>query len=219
MEEISVNMNPTSWNNTAVEGTRISSLNVRSLRMHIEDVRKDNTLLQSDVIALQETWLEENDHENQYQLKQYKLHCNSQGRGKGLAIYMKENFEHVQDIRTPTIQISKIASNKMDIIVVYRSQEEKFISMRRHIQSLVNLEKTTLIIGDFNYCSLNNKNEVSKFLEQSQFKQLVKTSTHIEGAHLDQAHLKMEETGRTVMVELFSTYYSDHDMVTVLISP
>ncbi len=82
MEEVCVNRNPTMWNNPMLQGTRVSSLNVRSLRKHIEDVRTDHVLLQSDLICLQETWMEEEEDENYYQLDGYKVHFNSQGRGK-----------------------------------------------------------------------------------------------------------------------------------------
>ena len=78
MNEVSVNSNPTSWSDKTVKGIRVSSLNVRSLRKHIEDVRLDNVLQQSDIICLQETWLEEEILE----LKGYLSYFNSQDRGK-----------------------------------------------------------------------------------------------------------------------------------------
>ncbi len=135
-----------------------------------------------------------------------------------MAVYIKEEkFRHVTVIKTPHLQISKLSSNMLDVIVMYRSQEEMFSSMKDKIQALVNLEKTTLIVGDLNFCCRSSKNEVSKYLEGVQFLQLIKEATHIEGALLDQAHFRRVGLGGPAIIELFPNYYSDHDTVTVLI--
>ena len=55
MEKVSINMNPNSWNNPKVKGLRLSSMNIRSLHKHIQDVREDALLMKSDMICLQET--------------------------------------------------------------------------------------------------------------------------------------------------------------------
>ena len=57
MNKISLNNNPTNWNNIDLTALRISSLNCRSLRSKIEDIRKDYDLFMSDMICLSETWL------------------------------------------------------------------------------------------------------------------------------------------------------------------
>ena len=217
MEEVSVNRNPTSWNNGNIKGARISSLNVRSLRKHIEDVRSDTFLLRSDVICLQETWKEKDEDETMYHLDGYQVHFNSQGRGKGLAIYIKKNFKCVKDIRTVNLQISKISSETLDVIVVYRTQEEPYLSLKNHLQKLINPSKETLIVGDFNFCFKSQHNQCKEFLVVSKFEQLVQTPTHIEGALLDHAYFKRLTREDVASVELFSNYYSDHDTVTVLV--
>ena len=72
MWEVSCNKNPTPWMNSEESGLRVSSLNCRSLRKHIEDVKTDDLLLRADVIALQETWLEKGeDEQGPYQLDGY----------------------------------------------------------------------------------------------------------------------------------------------------
>ena len=217
MESVSVNKNPTSWNSVHIKGTRISSLNVRSLRKHIEDVQCDPVLLRSDMICLQETWVEQDEDETRYQIQGYHAHFNSQGRGKGLAIYLKNYFNCVKDIRTDSLQLSKMSSDKLDIIVVYRSQEETFLSLKNHLQTVINPSQTTLIVGDLNFCYTSKENECSIFLVKSKFEQLVQTATHIEGAILDHAYIKQKEDENPAVVELFANYYSDHDTVTVLV--
>ena len=218
MEDVSVNKNPTRWNSNIERGSRISSLNVRSLRKHIEDVRKDPVILSSDVICIQETWLEPEEDENVYQIEGYTTHLNSQGRGKGIAIYIKKNkFRHVMDFQSPYMQISKVTSERMDIIAVYRSQEEPFWSLTNQVEALIDPSKTTLVVGDLNYCYKNSHNEFSKFMSESKFHQLVQAATHIEGGLLDHAYFKCVGDEREATVELFSNYYSDHDTVTLFI--
>ena len=218
MNEVSVNSNPTSWSDKTVKGIRVSSLNVRSLRKHIEDVRLDNVLQQSDIICLQETWLEEEILE----LKGYLSYFNSQGRGKGTVVYIKEgepniiqNKHHVQMVTSLYLQITKLSTNTLDIINIYRSQEESFNSMKRHLQNLINIKKNTLIIGDFNFCYLEKNNKLRNYLDELGFRQLVSSATHINGGLLDQVYIRQVEGIKGAMVEQMSNYYSDHDTITV----
>ena len=217
MEEVSVNRNPTIWN-TSVPGTRVSYLNVRSLRKHMEDVRQDFVFKRSDLICIEETWVEPGEDENVYQLEGYTTHLNSQGRGKGLAIYIKKNkFRHVMDLKSPNMQITKVTSENMDVISVYRSQEEPFLSLKNQVEALIDPNKTSLVVGDFNFCYKTSQNEFSSFMSKSKFNQLVEAATHIEGGLLDHAYLKCVGNQREATVELCSNYYSDHDTVTVFI--
>ena len=221
MESVSINQNPSPWNNLVFKGSRISSLNVRSLRKHIEDVRSDFFLMRSDVICLQETWLEEEEGEEQarYQLDNYVGYFNSHGRGKGLATYVRAGkFEHDSDVKTPYLQMTKLAGDSMDVISVYRSQETAFEDVVAHLKNLMNFRKTTLIVGDMNYCALEGDNDLSRYLARQQFQQLVTTATHIDGNLLDHAHYRRVEEGVAPVVETFTEYYSDHDAVTVLLA-
>ena len=218
MEEVSVNRNPTKWNNPLVQGVRVSSINARSLKKHMEDISKDPTLLRSDLICIQETWIDTEEEQNVYSLDGYTKHLNSQGRGKGLAIYIKKNkFKYVTEFKSPYMQITKVTSEKMDVISVYRSQEEPFLSLNNQMEALIDPNKTTLVVGDFNFCYKTSQNEFCSFMSKSKFKQLVEAATHIEGGLLDHAYFKCVGDEREATVELCSNYYSDHDTVTVLI--
>ncbi len=221
MMEVSVNSNPTSWRDPAVLGTRVSSLNVRSLRKHIKDVRLDHVLQNSDIICLQETWLERGEESQlgePFELEGYMSHFNSQGRGKGIVVYVKEGKPvHFQKLTTPKLQMTKLSADTLDIITIYRSQEESFISMESHLEALMDLKKNTLIVGDFNFCYLKKKNSLRNYLEGLGFRQLVSSATHIGRGLLDQAHFRQVQGMKTAKVEQMSNYYSDHDTITVLI--
>ena len=223
MESISVNNNPTPWNNKAVKGTRISSLNVSSLKRHIEDVRSDHSLLMSDIICLSETWLEEEMcNHAKYQLDGYKSFFNCQKRGnekgKGLATYIKgNNWKWETEVKTLFLHVTKLTSDKIDVINVYRSSDHPFTETIKQLQQLINLKKNTLIIGDFNYCSKTSQNKLQIYLIKIGFQQLITTATHIGGNVLDQAHLRTVGEEVPTVVESITEYYSDHDLITVLI--
>ena len=157
---------------------------------------------------------------NEFDINGYKLHLNSQGRGKGLALYFKEStFQHNTDVKKPHLQMSKMSTDQVDVIVVYRSQEENFRSVKDHLEKLININKTIIIVGDLNYCHKRDNNELSEYLEEKGFKQQVTDSTHIQGAILDQFHFRSIKPAPAIVVGIFPTYYtySDHDMITVLL--
>ena len=167
MQEVSLNSNPGSWTNPKVEGLRVASLNVSSLRKHVEDVRTDPHLLHADVLCLSETWLTEDEEEQpQYQLEGFNSFFLSQGRGKGLAVYVRRGLR-TQDVRhhsSTHLQMLKFSFDGLDIIPLYRSQEEPFYSVAHHLQNFLHKTTTTLLIGDINYCFIKDQNDLSRYL-------------------------------------------------------
>ena len=167
MSIVSLNNNPGSWANLKVEGLRVASLNVSSLRKHVEDVRTDPHLKHADIICLCETWLTEDEEEQpQYQLEGYNGSFLSQGRGKGLAVYVRRGLK-VQDMlhhSSTHLQMLKISLNGLDVIPLYRSKEEPLFSVTHHLQNLLSKTTTTLLIGDINYCFMREQNDLSRYL-------------------------------------------------------
>ena len=167
MWKVSLNNNPGSWANPKVDGLRLASLNVRSLRKHAEDVRTDPHLKHADVLCLLETWLTpEEEEENRYELEGYSSSFFlSQGRGKGMAVYARQGLR-IQDVchhTSTNLQMLKICLGGLDLISIYRSQEEPFVSVVRHLQNLLDKTTPTLLIGDVNYC-FTEQNELSRYL-------------------------------------------------------
>ena len=184
MWKVSVNRNPCSWMNPATEGVKVCSLNTRSLRKHVEDVRSDPVLLKSHILCLQETWLEVGEEQDRrFQLEGYQAHFTSEGRGKGLAVYVKEGLTilGVTHVSEPNIQLCKIVMGHLDILTIYRSQDEPFFRAARFLQDLVDCEKDTLVVGDVNYCVKKEENHLSNYLAGAGFRQLVTLPTHIRG--------------------------------------
>ena len=167
MWKVSVNRNPSSWmDRPKVQGLRVCSLNVRSLRKHIEDVRRDPLLQQADILFVQETWLaEEEEKEEVYQLEGYRGTFASAGAGKGIGLYVREGTPSVSRhaFSLPHMQMVRICLAGLDIISVYRSKEEPCQSVVTHLQQRIAKNVDTLIIGDLNYC-YSGENGLSRYM-------------------------------------------------------
>ena len=166
MWEISVNRNPGSWEDSQnVKGLRVCSLNVRSLRCHIEDVRQDPVLQQADILFCQETWLtKEEEKQEVYQLAGYRGLFVSEGAGKGIGHYVREGTPILSrsTLSLPHMQLVKICLADLEIINVYRSRDEPFHSVVHHLQKFISKDIDTLLFGDLNYC-YSGENELSRF--------------------------------------------------------
>ena len=183
MARVSVNANPCEWMDSAKVGLRVCSLNCRSLRKHIGDVRTDPVLLQGDVICLQETWLEDGEGERgDYQLEGYQAFFASVGPGKGLAVFIKEGLRRleVHKFIDANIQLTKVSIKGLEILNIYRSQDEPLPSAAHHLRNLLDPRRDTLIIGDVNVCA-TKANSLRNFLEEEGFQQLVALPTHVQG--------------------------------------
>ena len=183
MDKVSVNNNPSPWMNPATLGLKVCSFNTISLRKHMEDVRSDPVLLQSDVLCLQETWLEEGEEiDERYQMEGFRGHFVSVGRGKGLAVYVKREVKirSISKLVEPNIQMMKIELRNLDVISIYRSQSESLFRATHHLRNFVKPDKDTIVIGDLNY-GANEVNDFSRYLVREGFTQLVTLPTHIRG--------------------------------------
>ena len=183
MARVSMNANPCEWMDPAKVGLRVCSLNCRSLRKHIGDVRTDPVLLQGDVICLQETWLEDGEGERgDYQLEGYQAFFASVGPGKGLAVFIKEGLRRleVHKFIDANIQLTKVSIKGLEILNIYRSQDEPLPSAAHHLRNLLDPRRDTLIIGDVNVCA-TKANSLRNFLEEEGFQQLVALPTHVQG--------------------------------------
>ena len=219
LNKISLNKNKSDWDKQNKNTLKISSLNCRSLNKHFNDISTDEVLLQSDIIALQETWLEDDDINDNLNIPGYDLHLNSNGRGKGLATYYKSSiFKHHSDKKNENIQLSKFTSHHLDIITLYRSQHCNLKIMNKLLEEIIEKGKPQLLLGDFNYCYLDSySNSTCKFLHQSNFEQIIHEPTHLEGNLLDQAYLRDINGNFKCTVKLHSKYYTDHKGIALLI--
>ena len=185
-------------------------------------IQEDKILTRSDVICLSETWLLSDEFDENIQIEGFSLHANGVGRGKGLATYFKQNtFQHYKDIKEQHFQISKLTSNSLDVISIYRSQEGKVNQLLKEIKDMMNWDKTTLICGDINICYISDRsNNFILALEELGFKQLVKEATHIKGGLIDHVYIRDRSNIVSVECSHYSPYYCamDHDALLTTVS-
>ena len=84
--KVSINKNPQMWEQKKEGSLNIALLNCHSLRDKIVDIKQDQTLLRSDIMCFTETWLRSDSVVEEIEIPKYRLHLNSNGAGKGLAI-------------------------------------------------------------------------------------------------------------------------------------
>ena len=184
-----------------------------NLGNNFDDIICDPTLKESTLLALSETWL---DQETSLNINGYKSHYNSAGSGKGLALYYKsEIFKPGPEIKEDKMQISKLVSDEVEVIVVYRSDGGNPNDLVAHLTRLIDREMNTLVTGDFNICYISKRNnKVTKYLESDGFSQLMNEATHMKGGHID--HIYFRPGNKPVeapSIYRYSPYYSDHDAI------
>ena len=125
LEDVSINNNPETWDKQSdPEITKICFLNAKSLMNKFDNIRS-------------ETWIPDNIDENYYELKNYKAHVNNDGIGKGIAVYHKQEFQHICDFNEEHINITKMESNNIDVITVYRSKEGSLKELMNNIKVIM----------------------------------------------------------------------------------
>ena len=177
--------------------------------------------MMSDVIMLTETWLDDNDDANNYNLQGFERNLNKIGRGKGMGTYYRsKTFKHDKNINGDGFSLSKVKSEDLDVIGVYRSQNGSVVEIIKELQKLLDMGKMTLIGGDFNLCALKQpKNHITASLKELGFHQLVTEPTHIEGGAIDHIYKFPQYINSFDWnLEYCPKYYSDHDGLYVTIS-
>ena len=218
LEEISINNNPTAWDKKSTLGvTKISLLNTRSLVNKFENIRCDFSLHQSDIMILVETWIPEISEERKYVLKNFETHLNSAGRGKGIAVYSKKEFHHNCDLNDEHVSITKMESEDIDVIAIYRSKEGSLKELINKLKNLISYSKTTLVIGDMNICNKEKpNNHLNTYLTSKTFKQIVTSATHIDGGHIDHCYImNVGNYEERPAIDIIPKYYSDHDSICI----
>ena len=195
---------------------KVCYLNTRSIVNKFSNIVSDSSMQQSDLMILAETWIDGNGS-SKYELQGYDSHLNSSGRGKGLPIFYKDEYGDVSDHNEENADITKIESEDIDVIAIYRSKEGSLVSLIKKVQHIINYSKSTLILGDMNICNKKmERNEFKNFLEGKGFKQIINKATHIDGGHINHAYvLNIGNFEENPEIELIPKYYSDHDAICV----
>ena len=196
------------------DNTLITSLNIRSLQKHHKNLLNDPSI-RGRVIAIQETWCEVNQQYPNLTVPGYSSSLVSCGRGKGIAMYFKEEFQPSGIINEELYQICRVSRPDLDVINVYISRGANKLNFLKDLGSLAKGSKPCIIVGDFNIDFLKNPNEtIIKKILSNGFKQMVSDSTHVEGGLLDHVYVRNHTCEYEISVNF--PFYSDHGAVSVI---
>ena len=216
LEERSINHNPSPWEKDDPSVTKIVFFNARSISNKFRMIETDQNLQKADAILLSETWIEKGT--DRLILDGYTGSFSGGGRGGGTAAFHNKEFKIETEIEEDRVNITKLSGENLDIIAIYRSSNGKMETLLKHIKSLLNKNKMTVVGGDLNTCYFKNKhNPLTAYLLSKGFSQKVLKSTHIEGGLLDHMYVLQPEKTRSISVQHFAKYYSDHDAIGIII--
>ena len=168
------------------------------------------------VIAVQETWCNPQQENLHLQLPGYEMLLVSQGRGKGIATYYKNNFKENGFINKPLYQISRVSDQKINVINVYLSHGADKRDFLRDLGSLARGAKKSVIVGDFNIDYLKSPEDiVIKTILSCGFKQIVSSPIQEKGGLID--HVYVKNITSPVDVAMCFPFYTDHAAISIII--
>merc|ERR1711894_338779 len=203
----------------------ILSLNVRSLKKHIFDVKANQLLLANDILCFQETWLNASDDTNVlYEIEGFTGTFVSIGTGKGVAIYFSSEFSQTTSVAKPCYQIASVCSEEIFVINIYRSSicsnanDNELINHLLDILNKIDGQKTILVLGDLNFCEREESGHpLRRMLLGKSFASLLSppAPSHIEGRCLDQVYCRKGEGIQDCSAQVGTSSFSDHDAVNI----
>ena len=206
----------------------ICLLNIRSLRKHSLDVKYDQSIINSDIIAFTETQLLPNDNDTEIRndLHPFVLHRQDHPTDKysSLAICTKQNIVITQQQYFHSInglQVNVLDQNTqqtLSLLILYRKQSTNFLEYTTNLAHIVNDYDIDIVLGDFNvnYFNDNDINPLKSVMNSLNYTQIVQQRTFIfSGSLLDQIYVKLAKFDITSS-NVISVYYSDHDMIKLL---
>ena len=113
-------------------------------------------------------------------------------------------------------QAIKFLHKNLDVICMYRSQIGSSVTILQELSRIIDVQRPTLIMGDFNTCYRENRNnKLVQGLMNLGFNQLIHEPTHIRGRIIDHAYLLDSKQHFKISIERYTPYYSDHDAICI----
>ncbi len=131
---------------------KISFLNIQSLKAHYFDLKNDHRILLSDIICLTETWLSDDSEDTCWTIPGYNLYHSSFGKGKGVAVYLRDSLEaqNKQQSSRKSLQWIKVTVQQLDILVLYRPPKGcQADDLKTQMTPLVATKNRCLVVGKY----------------------------------------------------------------------
>ena len=157
---------------------------------------------------------------SQLQIPGYILHSTPGHRqNSGIVIYINQEMvaKNVRKISKLTHQLMMIETEKLSIILFYKSKDSNTAEFCKDIMDLYQTRKekndNIIMMGDMNLDYISNNNqEIIITIEQLGLKQIITEATHDQGGLLDHMYIRLKEH-EIIDSGIYSVYYSDHDSI------
>ena len=211
----------TKWDTS--ESTKISSLNVRSLNKHWEDLKNDCFLNKSDIIFISESRLNKDLEEKEVKFPNFPHQFYLNKGSEGVALLSKRKPNDTLMFNNNLFSMIAVSYEKFALINVYRFAKNKLY--QDFTDQLLNIiekymDQTLVICGDFNIDLISECNNVfTKKLKSLGFNYLVTRATHNLGGTIDHVYFKCRTPNITVELnKLHPLYYSDHCAISFFVN-
>ena len=191
----------------------IGYVNIRSMRLHWEDVMQDEELMKCDIIGLGETWLNE-----PMDVTPFYGNFINDGKGKGIASLTK-GPQKTTHYHGDGYSILHHNIDNINIIFVYFSKTANSSLYIKDFAILIrSCVSPTIIMGDVNFNYSGDNHPFERFMISTGFTQIVKEPTHLEGNIIDHIYLNKPMEAMGVKLYQHPVYFSDHDKIIVRIN-
>ena len=209
------------WYVTSDNILKLVFANIRSLNKHFVDIKLDDYILQSDVLALTETHISSSanlaDLMEKFCLSMFP-YCTfvNAGKGKGIVVYSKYPLIIVQQYNESSLQCLVFEVKHKRMIVLYRSINYSLSSLKLKLMSNILEKNNTIVFGDFNF-NYNGKetNGFTKYMNNIGMSQAVEFPTIDSGNILDHLYISAENE---YTIEGHTMYDRDHDAICCMIA-
>ena len=113
--------------------------------------------------------------------------------------------------------MTKITSERLDNINVYRSIGAETENLLEDLFTLISPGKQTLFVGDFNLCYLTeSSHQLFQAFQRMGYRQIVEDPTSIMGRLIDVAFISPTDSDVFNKPQQQSQFFTDHDLIEII---
>ena len=136
------------------------------------------------------------------------------GGGKGVSAFHRMDATILNSITSAKFSVIHLRTYKFDAIFVYLSSGCSKDDVSQLLETWINRDIPTTIMGDFNI-DFSKDDKLVKSLEQIGFEQLINESTIDTGNLIDHIYVNEGLKALNISTQKDSAFYSDHDVITL----
>ena len=154
----------------------LASLNAQSLRKNISSLRQIMKNLQTDFIAISETYKPTISYCSIQNYHPIVIKTRPQKRGGGVGLYIKDNYQYQINLEISQLELKacevvavNITNPKMTIISIYKPPNSNINTFLDELKKILNkTTQKTILCGDININLNNNNNITQRYLDTLQ---------------------------------------------------